>query len=62
MNVAVNDFPHRGGQVVANFSLPSFSTNFNQETGIVENELQSAFRKELAKFEDVIQEVVDATS
>ena len=46
---AVNDYPHRGGQIIESFSLPSFNVNF--ENGIISNEeLEETLNKKLALF------------
>lgn len=50
LNIAVNDFPHRSGNVVAHFSLPSFKVNFSEEEGILDQELESQFIGELNNF------------
>ena len=47
---AVNDFPHRGGKVVAHFSLPSFDKNFSNEDGILDVELKREFEKQKEAF------------
>jgi len=52
---AVNDFPHRGGKVVASFSLPSFGQNFSEGEGIVDEKLKEEFRKELELFRGSFQ-------
>jgi len=41
LQTAVNSFPHQGGNVKGSFSLPSFNKNFNDETGITNDELKN---------------------
>jgi len=50
---AINDFPHRGGNVVASFSLPSFGQNFSEE-GIVGDELKREFEEQLEAFSEAL--------
>ncbi len=47
---AENTFPHQGAKVVATFSLPSFNQNFDQEEGIINEELKAEFQTQLVKF------------
>lgn len=54
LTLAVNDFPHRKGKVVAQFSLPSFQSNFTTENGISDEELLKNFKEQLALFVDKI--------
>ncbi|MEP5614060.1 MAG: NAD(P)H-dependent oxidoreductase [Cyclobacteriaceae bacterium] len=54
LGTAVNDFPHRGGKVVASFSLPSFGQNFDGVEGIVNEELKQEFRTQSQKFLEAI--------
>jgi len=51
---AVKDFPFRGGQIIANFSLPSFGQNFSSDDGITDDELKSKFEEQLGVFEKAI--------
>jgi multimeric flavodoxin WrbA len=50
LEVAVADFPHRSGKVVANYSLPSFNENFDPSGGILDTELRNLFFDELERF------------
>jgi NAD(P)H-dependent FMN reductase len=50
---AVNDFPHRGGKVVASFSLPSFMQNFS-EAGIVDEELKKDIEIQLKVYSEAL--------
>jgi len=52
---AVKDFPFRGGQVIASFSLPSFGENFSLEDGITEDGLKTEFEKQLASFQESLK-------
>ena len=47
---ATGRFGFMGGKVLASFSLPRFSENFEAEKGIVNADLKGAFDKELGKF------------
>ena len=51
LETAVSTFPHQGGKVLASFSLPSFSSNFNEEEGITNSELEVEFSKQLELFQ-----------
>ncbi len=57
LETAVKSFPHQGGQVVASFSLPSFTENFNLENGIVNAELRNEFEKQLHFFQQALDQV-----
>ncbi len=46
----VNDFPHRGGNVVASFSLPFFAKNYSEAEGILDIELRETFGKAIEQF------------
>lgn len=50
LEAAKNSFPHLGAKVVANFSLPSFFDNFDQNEGIKDNELKTKFKKAMDTF------------
>ncbi|UXP33002.1 NAD(P)H-dependent oxidoreductase [Reichenbachiella agarivorans] len=54
LDIAVKGFPHRGGQVVASFSLPSFEENFSIEQGIESENLRADFQIQLTKFQDAV--------
>lgn len=54
LGTAVNDFPHRSGQVISSFSLPSFGQNFSDENGIVDDDLVAAFQSQLTLFQGVV--------
>jgi len=47
LEAAVNRFPRHGGEIIGQFSLPKFNENFSSEKGIVNEELSTAFLKEL---------------
>ena len=55
LDVAVRTFPHQGGKVVDHFSLPSFNENFDDEKGIVNQELLNEFSPKLEKFVGEVQ-------
>ena len=50
LKTAVNDFPHRSGNVIAHFSLPLFRENFSPEDGITKEDFKNSFDQELNKF------------
>ena len=50
-----NDFPHRGGRVIASFSLPSFRQNFSEEKGITDIELENKFKEQLELFQGSLE-------
>ena len=50
LSIAKNGFPHMGGNIVADFSLPSFYDNFKEET-IVNEELKSQLEALVSIFE-----------
>lgn len=54
LGLAVNDFPHRAGQVIASFSLPSFHQNFSDGGGIADAEIKAEFEEQLARFEKAL--------
>ncbi len=47
LEAAVGRFPRHGGEIIGQFSLPKFNENFSSEKGIINEELSSAFLKEL---------------
>ena len=51
---AVKDFPFRGGQIIANFSLPFFGQNFSTENVITDEGLKSKFEEQFGVFENTI--------
>jgi len=59
LNTASMSFPHQGGQVISRFSLPSFSQNFDGESGITDETLNAEFNRELEKFNQFLAETVN---
>lgn len=53
LEVAKGRFPYMGGNIVAEFSLPSFNDNFS-DGKIVNEDLNSAFSVELDKFKKAL--------
>jgi chromate reductase, NAD(P)H dehydrogenase (quinone) len=51
---AVNTFPYSGANVVANFSLPSFNTNFSENGGILDATLKVEFEDKLNQFTQIL--------
>ena len=54
LTLAKNTFPHLGGNIVADFSLPSFQEHFNNNT-ITDNTLLTALKEEVAKLTKAMQ-------
>jgi chromate reductase len=50
LDSAVMAFPYQGAQLAASFSMPSFHQNFNEESGIISEDLKLAFEKHLGAF------------
>lgn len=44
MAAALSRFPKMGANIIANFSLPSFNQNFQEDNGIVNQELSEQFQ------------------
>lgn len=55
LDVAVRTFPHQGGKVIDHFSLPSFNENFDDEKGIIKEELLNELEPKLEKFTEVVR-------
>jgi chromate reductase, NAD(P)H dehydrogenase (quinone) len=53
LEIAKGRFPYMGGNIVSDFSLPSFSQNFS-ESGIVDNVLKQNFELAISNFEKAI--------
>jgi len=53
LNLAKGRFPHMGGNIVADFSLPSFGQNFSEE-GIVDVSLRNDFTKAIGDLQNAI--------
>jgi len=53
LNLAKGRFPHMGGNIVADFSLPSFGQNFSEE-GIVDASLRNDFTKAIGDLQNAI--------
>lgn len=51
LQLAANRFPYDGGEVIATFSLPRFSTNFIPGEGITDPALRKEFHSALSVFE-----------
>ncbi len=54
LNSAIARFPYNGGKVIAHFSLPNFSQNFDENKGIMNEELNTLFQKEIEKVIELI--------
>ena len=57
LGIAVNSFSRMNQSPVVSFSLPSFKANFQEESGIVDEELQSQFNEILSQFRQNVLEV-----
>jgi chromate reductase, NAD(P)H dehydrogenase (quinone) len=53
LEIAKGRFPHMGGNIIADFSLPSFNQNF-LENKIVDTELNSNLKEAIKKLEQAI--------
>lgn len=53
MEIALGAFPRMGGNIIANFSLPSFNSNFS-EAKILDEQLNADFFKCIDKFEKAL--------
>ena len=53
--MAVDRFRFMGGNIVAQFSLPSFNDNFNDDRGITDETLEQEFRQSLNTFKEALQ-------
>ena len=53
LEIAKGTFPHLGGNIIADFSLPSFSQNFSED-GIVDAKLKQNLAEAISKFENAI--------
>jgi NAD(P)H-dependent FMN reductase len=54
MNAAKSFFPNCGANIEETFSLPSFYQNFNEQSGIINPDLRSAFEKKMDLFKEKI--------
>ncbi len=53
LEIAKGRFPFMGGNIVADFSLPSFNDNFSED-GIKNEELSKALNSAISKFENAL--------
>lgn len=53
LEIAKGRFPYNGGNIIADFSLPSFFENFSEE-GIKDEELNDLLKKAVAAFQDAM--------
>ncbi len=53
LQLAKNTFSHLGGNIIADFSLPSFAQNFSED-GIVDAKLKHELAEATSKFENAI--------
>ena len=58
LEIAVNKFKWMNSNTIASFSLPSFSQNFDQENGILDQDLSKAFQQQLDIFNQAIDQPV----
>ena len=54
MEAAMARFPRHGSNIIANFSLPSFDTNFSEDE-LLDEELNKEFLEKVALFEDALK-------
>jgi len=50
LDLALNDFPRRGANVVGHFSLPNFNSNFSEKDGILDEAINKDFKEKLNQF------------
>ena len=50
LNIALNNFPYRGANISAHFSLPKFFENFSASEGILDKDLRTKFLEQLEIF------------
>ena len=55
LQAATSRLPFQGGKVIATFSLPIFKDNFDQERGIINEELLEAFKEQLSIFVESVK-------
>lgn len=53
LDIAKGRFPYMGGNIVADFSLPSFGQNFSED-GIIDTELNSKFQIAISALQDAL--------
>lgn len=53
LSIAKNRFPYMGGNIIADFSLPSFNENFS-EKGLQNVELKEELNQAISKFQEAI--------
>ncbi|MBT8265190.1 MAG: NAD(P)H-dependent oxidoreductase [Bacteroidia bacterium] len=53
LEIAKNRFPYMGGNIVADFSLPSFNKNFSK-TGIEDDALESELKEAIKTFKNAL--------
>lgn len=58
LDIALNKWPYMGADIKASFSLPSFNDNFNEETGIIDEDLR---KKHLAAI-DLFKKEINYTA
>ena len=56
LELAVNEFPRRGANVVGSFSLPNFFNNFDKVNGILEDNLNKKFLSVVKIFNDTLKD------
>ena len=54
LGIAKGTFPHLGGRIIAEFSLPFFTQNFSED-GLTNPDLKSSLDEAIVKFESAIQ-------
>jgi len=55
MKLAMDRFPKFDANIIANFSLPKFDDNFDNNKGILDQELQSKFEEKLQEFKNELK-------
>ena len=51
LEIAKGRFPYMGGNIVADFSLPSFMNNFSIDDGLVNDDLNAEWKLKIEQFQ-----------
>lgn len=55
LEIAKNRFPYHGAEIVGSFSLPNFSENFSEESGILNENLKKEIQNEIEKIKNILK-------
>ena len=59
LDSAIGRMPFNGGKVVASFSLPFFGKNFDDNDGVIDEELLTKLKDSLKEFETAVHQAVE---